>query len=202
MPNTMYMKRNMNIFLATGVPFGIFMAILYTALYGLQAGLMSGLTSGLVFGSLMFIIMGLLHSRAVKKIAGMQTEETMGIYHERLISLHVPCDRAFDLCAATMDLIIKCSIQEVNRPQGRIIAKAGINWKTWGDTITFDIHSMSDKDTEVKVSSRPTSWTTLVDFGKNLQNVETIISFLRTNSNNGHKPDCSISVPASFPDHN
>ena len=64
------MNRNLKIFVSTGIPFGIFMAILFSLCYGINVGLSSGLIAGLIFGFLMYIILGFLHSRAVQKIAG------------------------------------------------------------------------------------------------------------------------------------
>ncbi len=51
-----------------------------------------------------------------------------------------------------------------------------------GDVISFEVHRIDDDRTQVKVSSRPAVPTTLVDYGKNLENVERIISFLKKQS--------------------
>ncbi len=176
------MNRDLKIFLGSGVPFGTLMGAFYSLRYGFSAGLIGGLFAGLIFGTLMFIILGFLHSRSVKKIASGKSEKAMGVHHVRNIEVQVPYDKLFDLCVMSLGLIKKCKIQEENRSQGRIVAKAGINWKTWGDTISFDINWMNDGYTHVKVSSRPTARTTLVDYGKNLENVEIIIAFLKKQS--------------------
>ena len=172
------MNRNLKIFLASGIPVGIFTAVSFSYLYGINVGLSVGPVVGLIFGSLMFFILGILHSRAVEKIAGDISEESMGICQVRNIELQLPYDRTFDLCIKSLDLISRCRVQEEDRSQGKIIAKSSINWKTWGDTISFNISGISNENTAVKVSSRPTSWTTLVDYGKNLENVKIIVSFL------------------------
>ncbi len=172
------MNRSLKVFFASGVPFGIFIGILYSSLYGLSTGLASGLSAGLIFGFLMFIILCFLHTRAVKKITGEKSGEAIGICHVRNIRLPFPYDRTFDLCIESLNLIDRCRVQQDDRSGGKIIAKSSVNWKTWGDTIYFDIDRTDSEETHVKVSSRPTSWTTIVDYGKNLQNVETIVSFL------------------------
>jgi hypothetical protein len=172
------MNRNLKIFLACGISFGIFTAILFSTLYGTKAGLSGGLVSGLVFGFLMFIILGFLHSRAVQKIAGDISKDSMSIFQVRDIKLRHPYDTTFDLCISSLNLINRCRVREEDRSQGKIIARSSVNWKTWGDTISFDISGISNEDTAVRVSSRPTSWSTLVDYGKNLENVKIIVSFL------------------------
>ncbi len=174
----MHMNRNLKIFLGGGIPFGIFMAVLFSSLYGISTGLPAGLVSGLFFGFIMFIILGFLHSRAVEKIAGDTSEESMAVCQVRTVELQLPYDRIFDLCRRSLDVISRCRIREENRSQGRIIAASSINWKTWGDTISFDITSINNEKTAIKVSSRPTSRSTLVDYGRNLENVIAIVSFL------------------------
>lgn len=181
------MNRNLKIFLASGIPFGIFTAVLFSSLYGINIGLTGGLVFGLIFGFLMFIILGVLHSRAVEKIAGDRSEESMGTCQVQNIELQLPYDRTFDLCIKSLDLISRCRLQEEDRSQGKIIARSSINWKTWGDTISFDLTGISNENTAVKVSSRPTSWSTLVDYGKNLENVKTIVSFLEKSKCAGSK---------------
>jgi len=172
------MNRNLKIFLSSGIPFGIFMAILFSLCYGINVGLSGGLISGLIFGFLMFIILGFLHSRAVQKIAGDRSEESMGTCQVRNTELQLSYNRTFDLCIKSLDLISRCRVHEESRSHGKIIARSSVNWKTWGDTISFDITGISDEKTAVTVTSRPTSWSTLVDYGKNLENVKTIVSFL------------------------
>lgn len=172
------MNRNLKIFLAGGIPVGIFAAILFSYLYGIDLGLQGGLVSGLIFGSLMFFILGFLHSHAVKKIAGDTSKESMSTCQVRNIELPLPYDRTFNLCIKSLNLISRCRVKEEERSQGKIIARSSVNWKTWGDTISFEITGISNENTAVKVSSRPTSRTTIVDFGKNLENVITIVSFL------------------------
>ncbi|MBI5665644.1 MAG: hypothetical protein HZC49_11260 [Nitrospirae bacterium] len=173
------MNRNLKIFLANGVPFGAFMGTLFSNRYGISTGIQGGLMSGLVFGFLMFIILGFLHSRAVRKISGSSTGESMSTFQVRTIKLRLPFEKAFDLCIKSIGMIRRCRVLEQDRSHGKIIAKSSVNWKTWGDTISFDIVGTSDEVTDIKVSSRPTSWSTIVDYGKNLENVESIVSFLR-----------------------
>ena len=172
------MNRNLKIFLAGGIPFGIFTAVLFSYLYGIKLGLSGGLISGSIFGFVMFIILGFLHSRAVEKIAGDISEESMATCQVRNIELPLPYDRAFDLCIKSLSLISRCRVQEEDRSQGKIMARSSVNWKTWGDTISFEITGISDEKTAVKVSSRSTARSTIVDYGKNLENVKTIVSFL------------------------
>ena len=172
------MNRTVKIFLAAGTPSGIITCVFYSFRYDLQTGLISGLISGFFFGLVISVIMGSLHIHSVQKIAPELTEEAYGIHHVRNIRLQMPYDSAFGLCIKSLIPIKNGKVRELDHTQGKIIAKTSINWKTWGDTIIFDITEADNGYTDVKVSSRPTARTTLVDYGKNLENVEKIISFL------------------------
>ena len=181
----MKMKRNIKIFLASGIPFSIFIGILNSYIYGIPAGVISGLIAGAVFGFLMFFILGFLHGRAVKKIGDGKFGDETGVDHTRSIELNLPYDCVFDLCIRSLGLITNCKVLEEDRANGIIIAKAGINWKTWSDKVSFYINGIGNNRTNVNVSSRPTARTTIVDFGKNLDNVESIVSFINTSAGAG-----------------
>lgn len=173
------MKRNITIFLLSGIPFGLFIGIWYSHLYGNKTGMNGGILAGIFFGLLTYIILGLLHNQAVKKISDRASGNHLKIHHIRNVDVQLPYDKVYDLCIKSLGLIKKCTPQNENPLEGRIVAKTGINWKTWGDTITFDVKRISNNQTRVKVSSRPTAKTTIVDYGKNLDNVKKIVSFLK-----------------------
>lgn len=179
------MNRNIKIFLAGGIPFGIFTAVLFSYLYGIKVGLPGGLISGLIFGFVMYIILGFLHSRAVEKIAGDTSEESMATCQIHNIELPLSFESTFALCIQSLSLISRCRVQEEDRSQGKIIARSSVNWKTWGETISFGITGISNDKTAVKVSSRPTAKSTIVDYGKNLENVKKIVSFLERSKSYG-----------------
>lgn len=173
------MNRYLRLFLATGIPFGIFMGIFYSLRYGFPSGLVDGLFKGIFFGLFMSLILGFLHSRSVKRMPSGKSEKAIGVHHVRNVELQFPYDKAFNLCIESISLIKKCKIQKEDRSQGKIVAKTGMTWKTWGDVISFEVRKIDNDRTQVLVSSRPAVRTTLVDYGKNLENVERISSFLK-----------------------
>ncbi len=191
-PKNKDMNRNVKIFLVNGIPFAIFTGILYSILYGFSVGLKSGLAAGMLFGFLMYFILGFLHSRAVTAVAGKATKETLETCHERQLRLPLSYDSTFDMCMKSLSAVKGCTAQEKDLPRGIIIAKSSVNWKTWGDTISYNIDRVSDESTEIKVSSWPSSWTTIVDYGKNLENVESIVSFLEKYAETAPASDQSV----------
>lgn len=172
----------MAIFLLSGIPFGLFIGIWYSHLYGKETGMKGGVLAGIFFGLLTYIILGLLHNQAVKKISDRNSGNHLRNHHIRDFDLQLPYDKAYDHCMKSLSLIKNCTVQNENSSEGKIIAKTGLNWKTWGDTITFDVKRINNNRSRVTVSSRPTAKTTIVDYGKNLENVIKIASYLKENS--------------------
>ena len=174
MKNNLYLK----LFVGMGIPFGIWIGIIDSTHGGIRSGLITGLIQGLLFGGIMSLILGVKHSRAVKRISSGNPKNDMGVHHIRNIELQIPYDEAFDLCIESLAEIKKSKVKAQDSPGGSINAKAGMNWKTWGDVITFEINKKDENVIQIKISSRPSVRTTLVDYGKNLENVNKIIDYL------------------------
>jgi hypothetical protein len=172
------MQRGIKISIAAGISSGILAGIIFSLYYGMPVGIAGGLLTGLIAGAVLSFIMGPLHEMSVKKITGDGSEGSTGVYHQREIEIPRTFDESFNLCIRSLDLICRCRVKEKDHSVGRIIAGAGLNWKTWGDTILFEISAAGEGSSRIRVSSRPTARTTIVDFGKNLQNVHRIVSFL------------------------
>jgi hypothetical protein len=172
------MKRYLKLFLATGIPVGALIGGFYSLLYGFPKGLITGLFAGIFFGS----SMSLIHRWSVKQMFSGKSKEAMNVCHVRNIDLQVSYDKAFDLCIGALNLIKRCKIRNEDRSQGKIDAKVGMTWKTWGDVISFDVRKIDNDRTQIEVSSRPAVRTTLIDCGKNLENVKKIIRFLKEHS--------------------
>ena len=174
-PLNLYLK----LFLGTGIPYGLLMGALYSLKLGFLPGLIGGLFAGLLFGCFMTLILGLWHTLSVKRMGYAKSDdEAMGVHHIRNIELPLGYGRVFDLCIASLNVIKKCKIRKEERSEGNIEVKTGITWKSFGERISFNICEINDSKTQVKVSSRPAIRTAVVDFGRNLDNVEKIIGFL------------------------
>ncbi len=181
------MQRSIKISIAAGISSGILSGIIFSLYYGMPVGIAGGLLTGLIAGAALSFIMGPLHEMSVKKITGDGSEGSTGVNHVREIEIPMSFDESFDLCIRSLQMISRCRVKEKDHPGGRIIAGAGLNWKTWGDTILFEISAAGEGSSRIRVSSRPTARTTIVDFGKNLQNVHRIVSFLEGDDGTNRK---------------
>lgn len=92
-------------------------------------------------------------------------------HHIRKMVLRLSFYKAFQLCVEAVSQIKRSKIIKEDRLNGIIYAKGGVTWKTFGDHIEFNLVKIDDNRTEVEFSSSPAIRSTLVDYGKNLQNV-------------------------------
>ena len=159
------------------------MGIVYAFQFGFVSSLVSVSIGVIIYGGLMSLVLGFLHRWSVKRIASDKSEAAMGVRQVRNLQLWLPCNRAFTLCMRSLNSIKKCKIQREDRYLGKIVAKTGMTWKTFGDVISFEVFSIDDDRTHIKISSRPSVRTTLVDYGKNLENVETIVRIIKQHGN-------------------
>lgn len=158
------------------------MGVFISFVFGIPIGLVAGVVTGTFFGGLMSLTLGLLHSWSIKRMSSGISEKTEGVHHVRNVELRLPYDKAYDLCIESISMIKKCRIKNEDRSQGKIDAKAGMTWKTWGDVISFDVRKINNDRIHVEISSRPAVRTTLIDYGKNLENVETLVEYMNTHS--------------------
>ncbi|WP_396198891.1 hypothetical protein [Flavobacterium sp.] len=60
-----------------------------------------------------------------------------------------------------------------------ILIHTGLNWKTWGEVIKIECVSQNDIETVCKITSKPKLITTILDYGKNLDNVIMIENIIK-----------------------
>ena len=80
-------------------------------------------------------------------------------------------EEVFALCLESIRSVKKSEIGLLNKDKGIITVNVGVSWRTWGDSIQFDIKEISDQKCNVIITSRPAMGTALIDFGKNLENI-------------------------------
>lgn len=171
------MKLYRRLFLRAGLPFAIIMALVLTLSHGFVAGCIYGLLAGIAFGLLMSIMLGSLHIAAVRRISGGDIDIT-AVNHSGTALVAHPPEAALELCAAAVGTLKGGEILSQNEAGGILEARSGKTWKSFGERITFTLADRGDGITEVAFASRPAAGTTVVDYGKNLQNVRQIAIFL------------------------
>ena len=144
----------------------------------LKISVLSFLGSIVLLSGFFSLIIGTLHIIAVNNSSYSNVDGAINVRHKRNLNLQKPYDKAFDLCLASLASIGVHDINTAVRTEGRIYANTRISWKTWSDKITFQLRKISENETEIEVLSRPAIPMALIDYGKNLGNIEIICHFL------------------------
>ena len=185
------MNLYLKVFLHTGPPYGLTMGALAglfvgatsTLNEGVRVALLVSILAGLLFGGASSLILVSIHRWKVKIIATTDSPVDLGVHHDASIELQLPFDEAFDLCLESLRVIDANKVRKEDRAHGMIEAKTSVNRKTFGDIVSLVVSKLDDYNALVEVSSQPAVPTTLLDYGKNLGNVQQILRFLESRSN-------------------
>lgn len=157
-----------------GVSYGICMLVI-GLVNGHEFRLGFFLFSTLIFGTTMSLFSVSVHIRRLKKI-GVQkiTSDNLKVSQNKVLKSKLT--KAMLIEKLQIDpLMGKMKMTEIE--QGLII-ETGMTWKSRGEEIKIIISSFENKLYEYQISSKPKLKPTLVDFGRNLENVNRIESLL------------------------
>ena len=177
------MKRYFKLFLFITSIIFIYCVFIYSIYNRFYTGLYWGIIWGLTYGFLFTIISAYIHTRVIKKKGYEISEKTMDVHQKRKLKLKLPYRVAYNLCLESINSLPKARLQKQSISQGKIDVKSGMGWNTLGEKISFGVRKIDDDRTQIIVSSRPVVRTTLIDYGKNLDNVDKISNFLKKRSN-------------------
>lgn len=107
--------------------------------------------------------------------------EDKGPVQVRTLVLPYNYEMSFYLCMESISFLKSAYIKKADSKEGTIIVRVGMSWKSFGEKITFLIKPLGNGElpqTLVKIESKPVLPTTLYDYGKNRENVQTITQFL------------------------
>ncbi|MEJ0063623.1 MAG: hypothetical protein WDO70_10625 [Alphaproteobacteria bacterium] len=164
--------REKHIGLWTGVYFGGVMAVFSF----LQSGeIIAPLVGGVITGALFGGCMSWLNSREKKrlKLKGFNVECTNPI-QDREVLISDTQAIAFMTCKDAIGSLRKAQIISADASSGRIEARVSATWRSWGEKITI-IVAPAENATNIKIRSAPILTTTMVDYGKGAENVETLL---------------------------
>ena len=101
-------------------------------------------------------------------------------YQERIIETSY--EKVYDQCLKFIIFIKNWKIKNIYKDEGkaRIEVRTGISFRSWGEKLTIEIERVGLNKTKIRVTSKPLVPTTIIDYGKNNENVVSLISFLKT----------------------
>ncbi len=96
------------------------------------------------------------------------------------VTLRLSSDAAIPHLEAALRSLPLKSIGAERRDRIRVTAVTHRTWKSWGETLVAEVAELSGGSSHVRIESRPLVATTLLDYGKNRENVERCVAELRT----------------------
>lgn len=136
-----------------------------------------------VLGAMAGIGMQVYSDYKTLKVKPNAVEEDFGPRQTQIVPLFCSYQDAFNLCLESVTYLNKGIVQIVDKDNGLIKAKTRINWKSFGNIIEFKLKPISERVTEIEVSSQPRLQTALIDGGESLEVVRTIREFLERKTN-------------------
>ena len=168
-------KLYLKVFLLSGPPYGLLM-LGFDLVDGNEIKLWKLLFMAFFFGISMSLILVSFHRYRLKK-NGIQeiTHENLEVSQPKKIKSVLNKEELIK--KLKMDRIIgKMKITEI---ENGILLKTGMTWKSWGEEINITIKSDNVSNFEYKVSSRSKLKITLLDYSKNIENVNRIENLIK-----------------------
>ncbi len=137
------------------------------------ASLLKILFSAIFFGLLMATFFVIVQNYKLKK-AGypILNNDMLKLKQVRFIEPNLSKNELIDLLKES-EYFKKCKFKITPTS---IIIKKRISWFSWGEKITI---SFNEKDNKIKIESKPTMPTTLIDYGINLLNVDNVVKIIK-----------------------
>lgn len=160
-------KLRIKLFLLQGVPFGIIMSGI-EMIRGNEFSLWKFLYWALFFGVTMSFCLVSIHKKRLNKIGVKEyTDENLSVIQNRFFRSSLSKDDLIEQVKNDP----KFGKMKMIETENGFILKTGVSLKSWGEEIIIVLKSQTNSIFEYQVLSRPKLRTTLIDCGKNLDNV-------------------------------
>jgi len=163
-------KLYLKVFLLTGVPYGLMM-ILWDVSEGRGFQIWKFLYLTFFFGITMsWFMVSLLRSRLHK--IGIQeiADQHLQVYQAKAIRSRYGVDELAERLKGDPEL----GKMKTTRVNDGILMISPLSWRSWGEKIRIILSANYGDEFEYQVSSQPRLGTTVIDFGKGLENVNKI----------------------------
>lgn len=114
----------------------------------------------------------------IRKLKAKDNKEAFAVRQKRNVVLFTNFAKAFDLCLESVGVLEGAKIKHENKLQGIIKVRTKMNWRTFGNRITYKLNNLTENTTEIEISTEPIPKTALVDYGEGFRLVKQINNFL------------------------
>ncbi|MDF2614900.1 MAG: hypothetical protein K0S71_2686 [Clostridia bacterium] len=180
------LKVYLKVFLTSGILFGLSMgglvgiaSILFIGIQkSLMVGVLTGVASGTIFGLLMSLILSTMHIVSTNKILVIHRKNKYLVRQISSIDVAVQVDFLYDNFISQVKENADWLIYN-QKSKRKVELKTSATMRSFGEIITVTFRGKYNNLTEIEVVSRPKLLTTIVDYGKNLQNILTVEQMLK-----------------------
>lgn len=161
-------KLYIKVFLLTGIPYGTLMFI-FDWFDGQSFNPVKWFFMSVFFGMTMSVTLVSSH-RYKLKMSGILdlTDKNLNTFQSKNITSEFPPEVVLQKLKTT-PFTAKMQISEMTNG---IMLTSGFSWKSWGEVIQIIPISQKDSGFAYQITSRPKVKATLVDYGKNLENIQ------------------------------
>ncbi|HEV2753560.1 MAG TPA: hypothetical protein VGV36_06970 [Solirubrobacteraceae bacterium] len=103
----------------------------------------------------------------------------MAKHAEETVTLRLPISEAYERCKHATEALSKSKLKEADEAAHRVQLKTKMSIKSWGEKVELTLSPEGDDATRVHVLSKASVGTTMVDYGKNQANVNSVVSWLQ-----------------------
>jgi hypothetical protein len=167
-----------NMFIIAGTTYALLLGLLTLVSTGPAFNIITVLQAGIFFGAFMSMVCVTAHLLAIVLRRYPVSAETLGVAHARQIKITMPYSDTYNACLSSIRAIRGGHIVLADRDRGYIKARIPVNLLSFGEEIQLNIHDDDDGASQVDIYGHPVIRWTLLDYGKNLENVEKICGFL------------------------
>ena len=163
------------IFLATSITFGI---MIYFSKYFDSASnqdniLWPSIISAGIFGLIMSIFIVVMQKTRLKKAGYPKLTNTLlKVRQTKTINSNISKEDLIDLLKSNSEY----NKSKIKHLSNSIVIRKKMSWFSWGEIITITFSS----NHEIKIKSKPSLPITLIDYGVNIENVDKVISIIKT----------------------
>ena len=166
------------IFLRASILFGLFLGVFAGWVGGIWLGLVAGIGGGLYYGLVMALAVGAYHQFSIKRLKTNYEETLLGVHQVQVLIVKQAFDEAFETCVSSALVLRKCQITQQDKESGIIRVQTGATGDSFGEKIMLMVSSTDVDTCRVTISSKPLLGGVLVDGGKNVKNLRSIVDAL------------------------
>ncbi|MGB3761182.1 MAG: hypothetical protein WBA07_33220 [Rivularia sp. (in: cyanobacteria)] len=169
------------IFFITALFFGAWMGIVYSFQFdNVYIALIAASVAGILSGLLMAAFTYFSDQKLKKKRFDISNTNPR---QSRKISVNATVSQAIAISEKAILFLNRSAIKEKDLQNGTLRAKTRMTWKSFGEVIKISTQSVDNGKTLIEIKNSPFIPTNVIDYGKGLENVETIVNYIKSELN-------------------